>query len=306
MKPQSVTLSLLVLVLATACTRSPDEHKPAPGPNSTKPVIYTDFYPTQYFTQRIAGDIAEVICPVPPDEDAIFWKPDADTIARYQKADLIVLNGAGFAKWVTQTTLPDSRVIETANPFKPDWITFENAVVHKHGNEGEHSHEGLDGHTWIDPVNAKAQAEVIKDEVIRRWPEHKDAFESGFTTLAADLDQLDRGFRALDSGVPILTSHPAYNYISRRYGWKIHNLNLDPGQMPDDETFARIKEILSTFAAGYVLWESVPTPEIATRFQDELALTSKVFSPCELKDTDDYLTVMRSNLATMQSIFADK
>ncbi len=299
MKLQYLALSLVLLT--AACNRDTIEQNPSTN-TSAKPVIYTDFYPTQYFTRRITGDLADVVCPVPPDEDAIFWKPDAETIARYQQADLIVLNGAGFAQWVAQATLPDSRVVETANPFKSEWITYENAVVHKHGNEGEHSHEGLDGHTWVDPVNAKIQAGEILAALLREWPEHKEAFEKGFASLATDLDALDAGFRALASDIPLLTSHPAYNYIARRYGWKIHNLDLDPETMPDDATFATIKEILVDFPAKSLLWESAPTPEIAARFQSELGLASKVFSPCELKDTDDYLTVMQANLAAMEQI----
>ena len=35
----------------------------------------------------------EVVCPVPEDEDAIFWNPDADMLAEYQAADLIVVDG---------------------------------------------------------------------------------------------------------------------------------------------------------------------------------------------------------------------
>ncbi len=305
-------LITLPLLLSVACKKAEKSEATSSGDSATaKPIVYTTFYPTQYFTQRIAGDLVEAVCPVPSEEDAIFWEPDAEMIGRYQKADLIVLNGAGFAKWVAQATLPESRVVDTAKPFAAEFITYENAVVHKHGNEGAHSHEGIDGHTWVDPVNAKIQAGVLRDALVRRWPEHKGAFENGFASLAADLDQLDAGFRELAPAAaetPLLASHPAYNYIARRYGWKIHNLDLDPGEMPDDEAFAKIRDILATFPAETLLWESEPTSEIVARVQTELGLASKVFSPCELKDpetTDDFLGVMQGNLKTMREIFAE-
>jgi len=312
----AITLRRFLLafaLLGAGCKPSnpADSNQPGDANPSGKPVVYTDFYPTEYFTRRIAGDLVEVVCPVPPDEDAIFWKPDAETIGRYQKADLIILNGAGFAQWVAQATLPDSRVVETAKPFESDLITYENAVVHRHGPAGEHSHEGIDGHTWVDPVNAKTQADEIRKALARTWPAHAEAFDAGFAALAADLDALDAGFRTLAPAaaeIPILASHPAYNYIARRYGWKIHNLDLDPGEMPDDETFATIKEILATFPAKTLVWESEPTAEIAARFQSELGVASVVFSPCELKDPgspDDYLAVMKQNLATMRDVHAE-
>ena len=40
---------------------------------------------------RAPGDIANI--------DPAFWQPTADEIARMQRADLILRNGAGYAKW---------------------------------------------------------------------------------------------------------------------------------------------------------------------------------------------------------------
>ena len=55
--------------------------------------VYVVNYPLQYFAERIAGDQATVVFPAPPDEDPAFWTPDVSTIAGYQQADLILLNG---------------------------------------------------------------------------------------------------------------------------------------------------------------------------------------------------------------------
>ena len=41
-------------------------------------------------------------------------QPSDELLAAYQRADLIVLNGAGFAKWVAGASLPPSRVVDTA------------------------------------------------------------------------------------------------------------------------------------------------------------------------------------------------
>ena len=73
--------------------------------------IYTINYPLQYFAQRIAGEHAQVISPGPADEDPAFWMPDTETIQRYQQADLILLNGAGYARWTKRVSLPRLRGI---------------------------------------------------------------------------------------------------------------------------------------------------------------------------------------------------
>jgi zinc transport system substrate-binding protein len=286
------------------------------APTSTtptgKPSVYTTFYPTQYFAARIGGDLIDVVCPVPADQDAIFWMPDATAVQAYQQADLIIINGAEFSKWVRKVSLPASRVVNTAKPFEGDFITFEDATVHSHGKGGEHAHEGLDGHTWVDPVNARIQADAIRKALVKRFPEHNAAFEEGFALLAQDLEALDtqlKGYQAIDKNQPLLMSHPAYNYIAKRYGWNIANLDLDPAEMPSDEAIQGIKDVLKTHPATYVIWETYPNKEIAERLQKELGLTSIEFSPCELlSDAEidagaDYMSVMQRNLKNISVAF---
>ncbi|MHC4885507.1 MAG: metal ABC transporter solute-binding protein, Zn/Mn family [Planctomycetota bacterium] len=305
-----VCLIVLVVVVLVIVLGSRKEEGTTQKRHS-KPVVFTTFYPTQYLAERIGGELIEVVCPVPEGEDPIFWMPDAGTIHRYQAADLIVLNGAGFAKWVEKVSLPQERVVDTSKSFTDEFITYEEASRHSHGKEGEHAHEGIDGHTWLDPDNARRQAAAIRNALMVRFPEHRSAFEAGFSTLAADLDSLDRQFKAFQAGgesPPLLASHPAYNYIAQRYGWNLRNLDLDPEAMPSDETINAIRETLKGHPAKVLLWEATPTPAIATRMKRELGLTSLTVSPCELApDADeDYLTVMQANLRTLRPVFTGK
>ena len=305
---RTVVVILVAGILSVGC----GQKEPETATRTGKPVVYTTFYPTQYFAERIGGDLIDVVCPVPEDEDAIFWMPDATAIQAYQKADLIILNGAGFAKWVQKVSLPEIRVVNTATPFEETFISFEHGTVHSHGKGGEHAHEGLDGHTWIDPVNARIQANELKNALTARSPEHEDVFEKGFAALAKDLDALDeklKAYQAAYKNQPLLASHPAYNYIARRYGWNIENLDLDPEAMPSDEAFEGFKELLKSHPAKHLIWETYPTKAIAERMLNELGLISIEFSPCELLSEDaqnsgtDYMSVMQSNLANISVVF---
>ncbi|MEJ2085889.1 MAG: zinc ABC transporter substrate-binding protein, partial [Acidobacteriota bacterium] len=64
-------------------------------------VLYTVNYPLQYFAQRIGGDLVEAAFPAPEGDDPAYWKPTPEQILAYQNADLILLNGADYAKWLT-------------------------------------------------------------------------------------------------------------------------------------------------------------------------------------------------------------
>jgi len=271
--------------------------------------VATTFYPTTYFAERIAGDDARVVCPLPDGEDPIFWMPDEAALGVFQAADLIVVNGAEFEKWIDKVSLPESRVVRTADGFADAWMKFEHAVTHQHGPGGAHAHTGVDGHTWVDPVHAVVQADAIRAALALRIPAHADDFARRFVALKADLDSLGealRGLGAVPEGRWLYASHPAYNYVARRYGWPVVNLGLDPGALPGDEEFASIRAKLAEKPASFLVWEAPPLPEIAARFERELGLTSVVFSPCETPDPDgrDYLAVMRANVEALRPVFA--
>ena len=299
--------ALAILAAAAGCSESD-----APGTDAA-PSVYTTFYPTTYFTRRIAGGRVKVVCPIPAGEDPIFWMPKVSTIAAYQQADLIVVNGAGFEKWVDKVSLPSTKVVDTAGPLEKQLIRFESAVTHSHGPAGQHSHEGLDGHTWLDPGNAKVQANEIRKALASLLPARAEEFQANYTALAGDLDELHAALLDLSQALGdrrLLASHPAYNYLARRYGWKLTSLDLDPQEMPPDEVFAEIRAALTDTPAHIILWEAPPRRDIAGRFEEELKLISVTFSPCELPPDappsggPDYMKVMRDNIARLRAAMA--
>lgn len=294
-------VAVAACVLLAAC--GVDDSATTSEGERSKPVVYTTFYPLTWMANRLAGDDAEIVCPLPDDEDPIFWKPSEDTILAYQGADLIVVNGAEFEKWVLRVPLPESRIVQTAEPFREGWVTFEKAVEHSHGPSGAHAHEGIDGHTWVDPILAQAQATQVMAGLIRVQPESdaRQRVSERFAALEADLQALDARFKTLSEkydGHALLASHPAYNYVAKRYGWRIISLDLDPEGMPSDAAFGEIRALLAQTPARHILWESPPTPEIAARFREDLGLESIVFSPCETPPDGgvDYLARMNENL----------
>ena len=70
-----------------------------------KLTVYVVNYPLQFFAERIGGEHVNVVFPAPADVDPAYWMPDTPTIAAYQQADLILLNGAGYARWVNKVML---------------------------------------------------------------------------------------------------------------------------------------------------------------------------------------------------------
>jgi zinc transport system substrate-binding protein len=142
--------------------------------------VYVVNYPLKYFAERIGGPHVKVTLPVPPDIDPVYWIPSIADIGAYQQADLILLNGAGYAKWITKVSLPRSKTIDTSRSFKDRYITVKEIMTHSHGAEGEHAHEGLAFTTWLDLSLATRQAEAVYMAFSRKRPELKSKFKANY------------------------------------------------------------------------------------------------------------------------------
>ena len=273
---------LCALALAVGCDGGTESS--ATARRSEGPVVYTTMYPVAWLTERLVGSAVDVVCPVPEDADAIFWEPPRDVLEAYRAADLVVANGAEFAKWLANASLPESRLVRSADGFADEFLRFE-TTTHSHGPGGDHTHEGVDGHTWVDPENARRQARAIAAALSARWTEHADAFAANLTALEADLDRLATAWRELDAALQaanLICSHPAYDYLLRRYGWSATNLDLDPDAPLDAAARSAVREAVDGARPNVLIWESEPGPATRDALAAELGVASVVVSPVEV------------------------
>ena len=161
--------------------------------------VYAVNYPLQYFAERVGGTAVRVSLPVPGDTDPAFWKPGPEQIAAYQAADLILLNGASYAKWVDRASLPASRTVDTSASFAEGLIRSDGVVTHRHGEQGVHDHGDIAFPTWLDPLQAIAQARTVRDALVRLRPDNAREFNQRFESLETDLLALDAHLVSLGS-----------------------------------------------------------------------------------------------------------
>ena len=264
--------------------------------------VYVVNYPLEYFAQRIGGEYVKVGFPAPADEDPAFWVPDPETIAAYQQADLILLNGATYAKWIDKVSLPESKLRNTSSSFTAEYIGIEGALTHSHGPEGEHAHGEIAFTTWLDPKLAIEQARAVCKAFSQRRPELASRFQANLAELEKDLLELDTALEKALAGLedtPVIFSHPVYQYFQRRYGLNGRSVHWEPDEMPTAEQWSELEELLKTHVAKLMIWEGRPIRETVIRLA-ETGIKSVVFDPCGNTPKDgDYLTVLRENLNSL-------
>ncbi len=289
-----IASSILTLLLATTAQAD------------SKPQVFTVNYPLAYFAERIGGSLVEVVFPAPEDVDPAFWVPDEGIIGDYQKADLILLNGADYANWIRNVSLPLLRTVDTSKSFKDEYISIQTEVTHSHGPEGDHSHSGTAFTTWLDLSLAARQAEAIYKALGRKLPELEAELTRNYQALEADLMMLDDTLHQLSRSNPqlmLLGSHPVYHYLIRGYGLNIHMLMWEPDEIPTESQWRDLQAYVEEHDPGWMLWEAPPRQESIEKLE-EMGIQSLVYSPCfNRPEQGDFLSVMQQNIENLTAVF---
>lgn len=266
--------------------------------------IFVSNYPLAYFAERILGE--QIYFPE-IEGDPAFWEPSEEELANIQAAELIILNGATYEKWRFFTSLPESKVVETANVFNDHFIYAENEVTHSHGSSGEHSHSGTTFTTWIDFDQASKQAGAIKDALIDFTVGDATTISENFELLKADLSKLDSELLELTQGyseLPLIGSHPIYQYFARRYDLNVKTVHWEPDTYPGEDLWQELETVLADHPAKWFIWEAEPLAESVARLE-EMGLNSVVFDPSGNRPSSgDFLTVMQENIENLKPVFA--
>jgi len=268
--------------------------------------VFVVNYPLQYFTERIGGEHVNVVFSAPTDVDPAYWMPDRPTIANFQRADLILLNGAGYARWVNKVTLPRFRIVNTSAGFRDRYIEATEVITHTHGSEGDHAHEAIAFTTWIDFSLAAEHARAITAALNRKRPALRDIFETNYALLEKDLMTLDRTIKDIvskDRTRPLVVSHPVYEYFARRYGLNIKSVHWEPDDILSNKQIMELNSLLKEHPAKWMIWEGNVMKQSAEKLK-AIGVDSLVFNPCgNTPDQGDFLSVMRQNAKNLKSAF---
>ena len=261
--------------------------------------IYTVNYPLQYLAERIVGETAKVSFPMESGSDPAYWLPSSETILGYQQADLILLNGANYAKWVQTATLPSAKLVNTSQAFQSELINDANLISHSHGDEGEHSHEGLAFTLWIDPVLAAKQAKAIAGAVEQLASIDPNSVKKNLTQLTKDLGTLDKALRlALEalSETHIIWSHPVFQYLEAKGNLSATALHWEPDQEPSEAQWEFLSALVKKEKKALMIWEGAPLESTQQKLT-QMGLKWMVFDPCATRpDEGDFVTTMRANI----------
>ena len=269
-----VLVTGIVIVLATG------------GGGSTsggRETVAASFYPLAFAASQIGGASVEVENLTPPGAEPHDLEPTPQDVEDIQSADLVLLLGQDFQPSLERAAgNSGGEVVELLDTPGLDLIAG-------------------DPHVWLDPGRFATIGAAIGRAM---------GNEAAARSFVQRLEALDRAYRAGLSACTrrdIVTSHEAFGYLADRYGLReVAISGISPEAEPTPGDLQRVIDVIRETDATTVFTEPLVSPRLAQTVAAETGGTTAVLDPLEgltpeeESAGDDYFTVMRRNLATLE------
>lgn len=274
--------------------------------------IVTTFYPVYEFTKQVVGEEANVDLLIEAGTEVHDFEPSAKDIATIQEADAFIYENENMETWV-----PD--VLKSVDKKKVDVVKATEGMLllpggeehdheHEHGEEGHH-HE-FDPHVWLSPSRSIRLVETIRDELVEKYPEKKDAFEKNAMAYIEKLEALDKDYTATLGAAKqkyFVTQHTAFAYLALDYGLKqVSITGVSADEDPTPARLAELTEYIKTYGIKYIYFEENASKSVAETLAKEAGVELDVLNPLEsltdkaMKEGEDYISVMEGNLKALE------
>lgn len=167
----AILLSALCWLSGMGCGEAPSPAAASKAAESPLVIVTTAGF--QDVVETLADQAVRVQNVVPPEKFSPDWRPRKEAARLLQQASLVLLNGADWEPWTERVALAPSRTVDTTAGISLRLIRIPDAVTHRHGPEGSHSHAGTVWSTWLSPSLLNEQIGEIERRLIRLLPECK-------------------------------------------------------------------------------------------------------------------------------------
>jgi zinc transport system substrate-binding protein len=278
-----VYLAVGILAGCGGDTRSADN-----AGSARRETVVAAFYPLAYLAQEIGGERVDVTNLTPAGAEPHDIELTPRDVENIRDADVVLYLGHGFQPAVEDAAAGASgKTVDLLSGVR----------LRASAEEGE----ATDPHAWLDPVLFRHFAERVGEALGR---------PDGVGRLSAQLTKLDAAYRtglARCRRHAIVTSHAAFGYLAQRYGLKqIAIAGLTPEAEPTPRDLEHIVDEVRRSGATTVFFEELVSPRIAETVAHEVGARTAVLNPiegltpAEQERGEDYVSVMRSNLAALR------
>ncbi len=272
--------------------------------SSSQLKVASNFYPVKYLVDAIGGDLVSNTSLTPDGAEPHDLSLDAKSIASLNESDAIFYIGASFQPDVDAavSNLP-ANVTAVDLAKSPGMVILDApADLGKESLAG-----GKDPHIWLMPSNMIKMGAQIADTLKTLAPDSAETFEANFNTLKSELSSLDQDMKiglASCEQKTLVTSHAAFQYLANTYGLRqIAITGISPEDEPDAKLLSEIANEAKAAGVKTVFFEDVLPADLSKTVAKAIGATTSLLSALEFtpEGTNDYISMMRDNLANLRS-----
>ena len=169
---------------------------------------------------EVAGDEADVEVVMPLGADPHDFAASARQAEAMERADLLVVNGAGFEEGLLG-------VIESAEDAgAPVFVVTDHVELLQQAGDAEASESSGDPHVWTDPSRVATAVEALADRMAEIEGLDSAAIESRVGAYVGELERLDAEIDDRLGDVPperrvLVTNHDVFGYFADRYDFEV-------------------------------------------------------------------------------------
>lgn len=324
--PRALAAALLLPVALAGCGEGSGQEGgqgeaggPAGGAGDATLSVAASFYPLEYLVARVGGERVEVSTLTPPGIDPHDVELSPRTVGSVGAADLVVFE-SGMQPAVDEavaqqapdhgfdvTPAADLLAFGETQEEHDDHAHEDDHAGDDHAEDDGHDHGAQDPHFWLDPQRYADVAQALAEELASVDPGGAQAYRDNAQALVADLDELDAelaaGLQTCDSRV-VVTTHEAFGYLGARYDLEVTGITgITPESEPSPARLAEVTRLVADLGVTTVYAEPLLSPAIAETVAAETGAQVLTLDPADGLSSggdDDYLDIMRANLATLR------
>lgn len=269
--------------------------------------IVTSFYPMYAITQEIVGDLHEVR--VLNSRNGIHgFEPSANDIAAIYDADIFIYHSNILESWTKNiaVNLKNSSVtlVEASRGMAMQKVA---------GLEDIEEIEGMDNaalydpHTWLDPIEAGVEAQLIADRLSELDPGNADTFQTNAKKFVERAEKLVTKYQPIFDQLKqktFVTQHTAFSYLAQRFNLKQLGIaGVSSDIEPSSKKITEVQKFVNEYQVKTIFVEPNVSDRAAKVIADATSTTIVELSPLEGDplNTDPFLVNLEKVLETLSS-----
>lgn len=284
----SITFIAVWVGALTYITLFPENQMPDYTKDDGKVSIVATIYPLAWMASDL-DPAATVTTIVSPGTEPHDFSPTIDDVKNIHDAELLIING-GVDSWISDSAL------------ERNFPTIDVLTMLQYPE--------TDPHAWLDPILMQRIVEEIGHQLEQIDPKNADVIHENVLKKQEILAEIDRNYRSglASCSIPeIVSSHDAFGFLAKRYGFTVHSITgFSPESEPSPSKLAELTDLIRSHHITTVFFEELASPALARTLAEETGARSDVLDAIESLASEEserleYPGIMEKNLAKLKT-----